>query len=187
MGDIDFRFYLSIFVKRLPLFLLVAVSTATMGLVAALYLPPLYRASARILVEAPQIPTELARSTVPTTALEQMGVIRQEIMTRAFLLDLANRMHVYDTAKQFPEAKIVDNMQSRMALEKVATDGFDAGQGASVFSVSFVAKDPVLASNVVNNIVEFILGKNKSLRKDRAEDTQQFFEQEVKRLSGELN
>ena len=142
MGDVDFRFYLSIFLKRLPLFLLVAVSTLTIGLTAALFMPPLYRASARILVEAPQIPTELARSTVSTSAVEQMAVIRQQITTRAYLLDLANRLHVYETRKGLSNAYIVDNMQSRIRLEQVNMEDLGAGQGATVFSVSFDAKDP---------------------------------------------
>ncbi len=187
MGDVDFRFYLSIFLKRLPLFLLVAVSTLTIGITAALFMPPLYRASARILVEAPQIPTELARSTVSTSAVEQMAVTRQQITTRAYLLDLANRLHVYERRKGLSNAYIVDNMQSRIRLEQVNIQDLGAGQGATIFSVSFDAKDPILAANVVNEIVAFILGKNKSLRSDLAEDTQNFFQQEVKRLGSELN
>ena len=39
----------------------------------------------------------------------------------------------------------------------------------------------------MNEIMAFILGKNKSLRADRAEDTQNFFQQEVKRLGSELD
>ena len=114
--------------KRLPLFLLVAVSMLTIGLAAAFFMPPLYRASARILVEAPQIPAELARSTVSTSAVEQMEVIRQEITTRAYLLDLANRFHVYETTKGLSDADIVDNMQSRIRLEQVNMEGLEPGR-----------------------------------------------------------
>ena len=143
MGDIDFRFYLSIFLKRLPLFLLVAASTLTIGLATALFMPPLYRASARILVEAPQIPTELARSTVSTSAVEQMEVIRQQITTRAYLLKLANRLHVYATKRCSRTPTSSTTCSRASGLNRLTWKALAPGQGAMVFSVSFDAKDPI--------------------------------------------
>jgi polysaccharide biosynthesis transport protein len=187
MGDIDIRFYLSILLKRLPFFLLIAISILSVGVAAAFFMPPVYRASAKILVEAPQIPTDLARSTVSTSAVEQMQVLQQQITTRAYLLELADRLHVYDTKSKLSSADIVENMRSRIGFEQVEMEGSSSGPGATVFNVSFDAREPVLAANVVNDLVDFVLGQNKSLRADRAGETQKFFEQEVARLGAELN
>ncbi len=186
MGDIDFRFYLSIFLKRLPLFFLIAVSILTIGLAAALFTPPLYRASARILVEDPQISADMVRPTVSTNAIAQLQVIEQEITTRENLLALAERMNVYAARKtKLADADIVDNMRSRISFEQLQLNTGE-GRGATIFNVSFEARDPALAARVVNELVTFILNKNMDLRTSRAGDTMQFFDQEVKRLGGIL-
>ena len=65
MGQLDLKFYLSIFLRRLPYFLVIAAFISAIGIAVASILPPIFRSSATILVESPQIPDELARSTVP--------------------------------------------------------------------------------------------------------------------------
>ena len=73
---------------------IVAVMTMC-GLAVAYLMPPVYRASAKVLVEAPQIPEEMARPTVLTSAVEQLQIIEQEITTRENLLALASRLDIY--------------------------------------------------------------------------------------------
>ena len=65
----DLLFYFRLLLGRLPLIALCAIPIAVIGLVVAFTLPPTYRASARILVEAPDIPSEMARSTVVTSSV----------------------------------------------------------------------------------------------------------------------
>jgi len=185
MGDIDIRFYLSILLRRLPYLLAIVASTTVLGLLLAWYLPPVYRATARILVETPQIPSDLARSTVSASALEQIQVIEQQIMTRDYLLELANRLNVYgDKRSELPDSDVVDNMRARTGFLQVENGG--NGQGAIIFDVSFDARQPELAARVVNELATFILSKNVRLRTDRAGDTMQFFDREVARLGSEL-
>ena len=60
------------------------------------------------------------------------------------------------------------------------------GEGATIFNVSFDAETPELAAKAVNEIVAFILNSNIRARTDRAENTTQFFNNEVIRLGAEL-
>jgi len=187
MNDIDIRFYLSLLLRRLPYILAISITATLAGIVLAYILPPLYRADAKILVEDPQIPTEMARSTVPTTAFAQFQIIGQEVTTQDYLTQLAARLNVYaDSETRLSSAEIADDMRSRIRLEQVELDGASAGSGATVFRVSFDARKSQLAADVVNDLVTYILGKNKRLRTDRAGDTLQFFEKEVARLGSEL-
>lgn len=186
MGDTDIRFYLSILVRRLPLLVAIAALLTGLGLAAAYLMPPVYRASARILVEPPQIPAELARPTVQVNPVEQLQIIEQDVTTRENLLELATRLDIYGSRHdQLSEADIVENLRARTTLEQVETRR--GGEGAIVFSVSFSAREPELAANVVNELVAIILGKNIDLRTGKAEDTVQFFEREVARLGAELS
>ena len=53
---------------------------------------------------------------------------------------------------------------------------------AVIFGISFDARDPALAAKVVNDLVDYVLNKNKRLREDQAEITRAFFDGEVTRL-----
>ena len=92
---IDFRYYLSVFWRRFPYFIVVAAFFTSIGVTVAVLLPTEYEATATLLVESAQIPDELASATVRTAPTEQLQIIEQRLMTRANLLDTANRLEVF--------------------------------------------------------------------------------------------
>ena len=187
MPDIDVRFYLAIFLRRLPYFVTIVVAAAAIAIAAAYMLPRVYRASAKILLEAPQISTELARSTVSTNAIEQLEIIQQQILTRDNLSALADRLDIYgDERDKISDADLVRDMQSRVSFEQLQLDTSRPGEGATIFNVSFDAETPELAAKAVNEISAFILNSNIRARTDRAENTTQFFNNEVIRLGADL-
>lgn len=187
MNDADVRFYTSILLRRSPYLLAITAAALAIAVTVALVLPPVYRASARILVEAPQIPTDLARSTVAIQAGQQLQIIRQEITTRDDLLALADKLGIYAQSAQRPtDEDIVDDMRSRIVFQEVELGAPDGGLGTSVFSVAFAAAEPALAAKVANELVDLILFKQQQQRTGRAADTLQFFNQEVGRLGSDL-
>ncbi|WEX75009.1 Wzz/FepE/Etk N-terminal domain-containing protein [Sinorhizobium numidicum] len=185
MNSADARFYTSILFRRLPY--LVAIVTVALGVAVtvAYVLPPVYRASAKILVEAPQIPADLARSTVPMQANQQLQVIRQEITTRDDLIRLAGKLDIYGKNKP-SDQDVVDDMRSRITFEETDLGSSHGGPGTLVFSVAFTADEPHLAATVVNEVVELMLLKQQQQRTARAVETLQFFNQEVTRLGSDL-
>ena len=187
MDDLDIRFYLSILLRRLPYLVGIVAAFTIGGIVLALLLPPLYRASAKILVEAPQIPAEMARTTVPISAADQFALIEQEIVTQDNLVALAQRQNVYpNKGEGLTGLEMADDMRDRIHFEPVELSTTRDPQNTTVFSISFDAKDPDLAAKVANDLVETMLSKNLSMRTGRASDTMQFFDQENKRLGVEL-
>ena len=187
----DIRFYLLRFLRRFHYFLLVAVAVAAVGLTTAAVLPPVYRAEARLLVESPQIPDDLAASTVSTGAPEALQIIQQRLLTRANLLDMAQRLQVYGTgsaagggggAAVMSPDKIVEDMRRRTQIDLP-----DQKAEAAFVSVSFAAPTGPLSAQVTNDIVTQILQENVALRTATAGQTLDFFQQEVDRLGGELS
>ena len=75
----DFKFYFSLFLRRLHWFMLFLIIGSAIGLTLAKVLPPVYVAQAVLLVESEQIPGDLAASTVRTEATEQLEIIQQRI------------------------------------------------------------------------------------------------------------
>ena len=186
MNAIDLKFYLSLVIRRWPHVLTIIGLCAATSIVIALLMPRQYQSTAKILVEAPQIPSELVRSTVPTSALQQLQIIQQQITTRDNLVELADKLDIYGGERaKLAGDKLVRDMQSRISFLELPLSSDGMG-GATLLSVSFDAETPALAAKGANEVASLILTSNQRQRTDRAGDTLQFFNDEVKRLDDEL-
>ena len=187
---LDFKFYLSIFWRRLPYFLVLLTLGTAAGIAVALILPPVYQAEARLVVESEQIPDELAASTVRIDASEQLQIIEQRILTRDNLLEMANRLGIYRGAGA-PEEPLSPDETVRDLRERIGirTTGGSVQRGqsqATIVRVSFIAPTAQMAANVTNEVVTLMLQENVEMRTTVSGQTLDFFTQEVTRLEQEL-
>ncbi|WP_120499347.1 lipopolysaccharide biosynthesis protein [Roseovarius sp. EL26] len=173
----DTKFYVSLFLRRLHYFLVVALAISTMGLTVAYTLPPVYEAEAQLLVESPQIPGNLATSTVEADTSEILQIIKRRILTRANILEIARDFDVYEDQPGISADSIVEDMRRRigMSLPRNRT-------GASFVIVSFEADNGLLSAQVTNEVVTRILEENVSMRQAASGQTLEFFKREVARL-----
>ncbi len=183
MTGADILFYMTIGVRRLPYIVVILITTVTLSIVAALLMPRVYRSTAKILVEAPQIPVEMVKPTVQTSSLDQLLIVQQQITTRTNLVELAKQLELYRGKVLPPADDIAKDMRSRLIFDQQAL-GLGA---AAVFSVAFDADTPALAAKGANQLASLILATNQRQRTDRAGDTLEFFNAEVTRLGNELN
>ena len=180
MGS-DFSFYFSVFLRRFHYFALVAAVVSAAGIATAFLLPTKYYSEALLLVEPPQIPENLASSTVRTVPQEQLEILQQRLLTRANLIDIANKLNVFRTEGPLFPDEIEDDMRAGTTFR--ISVGRDQ---ASLVRIGFESENAQTAASVVNDYVTRVLNSNAELRKGRAEDTMQFFEQEVERLAANL-
>lgn len=189
----DFKFYLSLFLRRLPYFLILLGIGSAIGVTLATVLPPIYVARAVLIVESQQIPEQLAATTVETQAVEQLQIIQQRILTRDSLLEMANRQQIYAPANGKPAVQmaadeIVADLRRRISI---VTTGGGGGRGgpvqATIVTVSFKAPTAALSAAITNEIVTLILQENVEIRTNVAGQTLEFFVQEVDRLDQELS
>ena len=188
---IDFKFYLAVFWRRFPYFFVLLCLGAAVGLAVALTQQPIYVAEARLVVESEQIPDDLAASTVRTDASEQLQIIRQRIMARDNLLEMANRLRVYQGAGA-PDRPMTpdDRVQDMRDRIRIITTGGSTVRGratAIVVTVSFEAPEPQMAAAVTNEVVTLILQENVEMRTTVSGQTLEFFSQETERLEQELS
>lgn len=186
MIDIDFAFYFQIFLRRLPLFLLAVLVVAGAGLAYVFTMPAIYRATAKILVETPQIPVNLARSTVPTGSAEQLQIIEEGVLSRDNLLALADQYRLFETVPRPADDDIVDAMKARILINPDVVQSANGDSPATIYLVSFDAATPELSADVTNRLVTLILDKDVELRTGRAADTVRFFTQEAARLESSI-
>src|SRR6056297_563038 len=184
----DFDFYLKVFLRRLPILIVLTAIGAAAGLSMALTLPPTYRSEATLIVESEQIPDELAASTVRTGDVEALQIIRQRILSRTALLEMANRLRIYEgvdgAATMSPDARVAD-IRSRIRINTVGGNRRRSAE-ATIVSVSFVDARPQIAAAVANEVVTQILQENVRMRTNVATQTLDFFTQEVERLEQSL-
>lgn len=178
----DLRLYWALFLRRLPVMALFIVVGSALGIVTATRLPDIYETTARLLVEAPQIPDRMVTSTVQTEATEQLDIIEQKLLTRANMIDIAQRFAVFENIRDMEPDEVVEAM--RKATEVRRSAGKDQ---ATLMTISFEASRPRTVADVVNAYVTLVLEENAKFRVSRAENTLSFFEQEVERLGQELN
>jgi uncharacterized protein involved in exopolysaccharide biosynthesis len=187
MESQNISFYLSVFRQRLGYFLLPVVLVTTVGTLAAFLLPSVYVGVAKILVESPRISADLARSAVPTDAIEQLQILEQELSTRVSLLAMARRFGIYADQPDVPDAEIASDMQTRTTVQPIEFTTPRGSAGAIAFSISFEADNPDLAAEVANAYAAAILERDASERRSRAADALDFFKREADRLQTVLD
>ena len=171
------KFYLTLFLRRIHIFLLIFVTVAGVSITLAKILPPTYQSSATLLVAPPEIPGQLQAPTVQLAPVEELQIIEQQLMTRANLLDVARRQRVFENIDSMSPDDIVQRMRRATKIN------VSAGRNqATLMYLTFSAPDGQTAANVVTDYVNLILRNNTETRTTRATNTLEFFKGEVDRL-----
>ena len=189
--NFDMRFYMSLFARRLHYFLIVLFVGSAIGITLATVLPPVYKASAKLIVESEQIPDELAATTVQTETTEQLQIIQQRILTRDSLLEMANRLGIYEgrpgeIVQRIPADEIVEDLRKRITIRTTGGSSTRGPVQATIVEVSFEAPTAVMSATVTNEVVTLILQENVEIRTSVAGQTLEYFNEEVARLDQEL-
>lgn len=161
-----------------------------MGLAFAL--PPVYRASATILIEQPEIPKELVRSTITSYAEERINLIGQRVMNSANLLAIIQKYDLYPERRgDEPIENVFAKMREDIVLETVLADVVDPRVGkpikvAVAFTLSYENRSPQLAQNVANDLVSLYLAENIKLRTKSTSEASSFLSEEAEKLATEI-
>jgi uncharacterized protein involved in exopolysaccharide biosynthesis len=160
---------------------------------AAVLWPPTYRSIATILIEEPDVPDELVKSTVSTFADDRLQVIQQRVMTTQNLSAIIDRFGLYaDQLAKRPRSEIIDRMRDKIDLEVVSA-GF-TGQNRSsnqpkatiAFTLSFDSSSPQIAQQVTNRLADLYLAENAQSRQEKAAGTTEFLTQQSQGLFADV-
>lgn len=178
--NFDFAFFWKLFWRRLPIMSIFIIGCGVMGVITAYKLPDTYSTSARLLVEAPQL--SLVDSAVQVDAVEQLDIIEQKLLTRANLIDIAQKFEVFPNMRAMEPDRVVARMKADTSVRRTA-----GRNKATLMTISFKGRDAQIVANVVNEYVTLVLEENTDFRVSRAESTLDFFEDEVERLAQDLD
>ena len=178
------------FVRRRALLMVIVsalVALVTLPLVFAL--PPVYRSTAKILVEDQDIPRDLVRSTITSFAEERIQVISQRLMTIGTLLPIVEKYDLYARERRYVSTEeILDRMRNDIRIETVSTER-GGGQAAATiaFKLSYSNAAPDKAQKVASELVSLYLNENVRARTQRAGETTEFLSEEAARVGKDIS
>lgn len=174
--NLNLRFYWSLLLRRLPVMLALFLICAVVGGVIAYKLPETYTTQARLAVEAPQID-----NTRYENAAEKLDSIRERVLRRANMIDIATRYDVIEDRVSMEPDDVVDHMRSNTYILN------SSGRGkADIMIIGFSGRTGKIAADVVNEYVTLVLELDKTRGLTEAEARLRFYEQQVNRYSTEL-
>ena len=173
--------------RRYMYFLIPAVVISAVAVAVAYGLSPTYESKSVILIESQRIPTQLASATVSADASERLKVIEQRLLARSNLLTIADEYALYDDIiPRLSPTEIVEQMRASISIEQISVSRSRRNTQIVGFEISFQYTQPRTASRVANELVNSILSQNLETRLNRAAETSEFFQQQLRNLETEL-
>jgi uncharacterized protein involved in exopolysaccharide biosynthesis len=173
------------------------IAVAALGIVATVVvvmnLKASYQSTATILIEEPDVPADLVKSTVSTFANDRLQVIQQRVMTSQHLNEIIDRFGLYPEMQlTMPRSAIVNSMRSKVTMEVVSADlggqqnKRQQNQATIAFNLSFEHEDPSVAQQVTNRLTDIYLAENDKTRQEKAAGTTVFLTEQAEKLSADV-
>src|SRR6058998_1192507 len=179
---------LEVWSRRKWLAILVFTGPCAVTVSLAIALPNLYRSTATLLVQRPEVSEIFVKSSVTSELETRMQTISQEILSRSRLQDLIIRFDLYpEFRKRVSPEEVVDRMRRDIRMEFKAVEP-QGERGATVaFTLSFRGRDPATVAKVTNTLASLFVEENLKLRKRQAAGTAKFLRVELEEMKRKLD
>lgn len=169
--------------------ILTALAVFVVTAAVAFLLPPLYESKATILIEEPDVPSDLVKSTISSYVDQRIQMINQRVMTTANLIGLIRKYNLYaGDWNTHPLTELAERLRKDIHMDLISADIVDPANGRTskatiAFSLAYEDEKPIVAQNVVNDVVSLYLNENLRDRRERATQTTTFLASEADKLS----
>lgn len=180
--------YLAVLKRRRRQVLYVAAAVFALFALLAVALPPVYRSTAKLLIEQQQIPPDIVASTVTGYVNQRLRLIETRVLRPEHLVRIAESVGLYPEERAAGDAQAVAaKMRRNIKTEAVSANVTDPRSGASsmatiAYNVSFDAPSPELAQKTAGALAALFIQENQKVRTQRAERTSGFLGEEEERL-----
>ncbi len=189
----ELQTYIKAYQRKKMMFIVPAAATMIIAILVAFMLPSIYRSTAIILIETPDIPEDLVRSTVTGLIEERLQGLNQVVLNRSQLLEIMDRFDLYpDKRITSSTSELVNNMRGDIGVEMIQTEINDtefarSGMATYAFSISYENKDPEKALQVANMLVSLYLEKNIETREGKARSTFNYLEARIVEIEAQMD
>lgn len=188
----SFSEYLDVLVRRKLSLLLTASAIILLSVIVALFLPPVYRSSAVILVEAQEIPSDFVMTTVTSYVEQRVHTITQRVLSSNQLLELINTIGLFaDIRERTTTEELVNKLRERIQIKPISVDIVDPRTGrpreaTGTVEFSFEGRQPRQVQRVTDTIVTKFLAANLEERQRQTAETTTFLTEEMGRVKAQL-
>lgn len=184
--------YLSIMRRRAPYMIGIFVAVLLISAVVAIAIPPTYRATGTIMVDSLQIPDNIVPNAIKNQLDEQINSIKQRVMTRESLLQIANKHGLFkENIGSLTSTELIAKMRDRIFVEtgnpNDTARSSRQGPQAIAFTLSFEDRKPEVALQVTNDLITLFMDWNVKLRTENATETTSFLTEESDKLRVEVD
>jgi len=147
----------------------------------AAFLPDLYRGTATVLVERPDVPESLVRPGEADDLQARLQTIEEKLLSRARLSDVVQRFDLYSgqRTKGASTEAIVEQMRRDIRLEPRGVDP-TVGHGATVsFALSYWGDNARTAAEVANTLAASYVEDNLRNREHQAASSARFLKAQL--------
>ncbi len=160
------------------------------GIIAAFWLPTVYRSSATLLVEAQDLPASLVESPLTGAVDQRIARIRQHVLSRGDLIAVIEQNDLYPAERRSkPVSKIIEKMRHSTIVSALAGDiGQQSGTQNNTIAIgmSFDYPDSAKAQAVLQSFVTKFLVMDAQNVEDQASLSVRFLEDQANKLQGQI-
>ena len=162
---------------------------ACSGVVAGvLSLPNLYRATATVLIERPQVSEAFVRQSVTAELETRIQTIHRQVMSRARLTDVINRLGLYPNLRGVvPIDSLVDRLRREAQLGMQGVEQSTGRTETIAFTLSYTGRDPETVARVANTFAAYYVEGNSKSRERQATETAEFLKARLDDVKRELD
>jgi polysaccharide chain length determinant protein (PEP-CTERM system associated) len=182
--------YFRILRKRwLPITVL-AIAAGLLSYGIATRLPKRFESQTTVLVQPPNVSTELVRPVVTQDITQRLAAMQQQILSRTRLGPIIDQFGLYrpepGKSRAATMEDLVDRLQKAISVSPVQAMA-GTGGGLPGFKISVTFNDAHLAQQLCTTITSMFMEKNLELRQNQAEDTTQFLSSQLDQAKAKLD
>src|SRR6058998_122946 len=194
---------LEVWSRRKWLAILVFTGPFAVTMTLAIALPNLYRSTATLLVERPQVSDTFVKSSVTSELETRLHTISQEILSRSRLQELIISFDLYpEFRRRATPEEVVERMRRDIRMEfkerdiRMESKGGEPpklvdpqGERAATiaFTLSYRGRDPHAVAQVTNTLASLFVKQNLNLRKRQAAGTAGFLRVQLQEMKRKLD
>lgn len=176
---------------RYLLVLVPSIALAIAGVVAAFFMPTVYRSAATLLVESPQLPEDVLGEQGVDIVDQRIAKFRQQVLSRPQLIELIQKHRLYtDKRSSKSLSEIIEEMRAATKIEPVSSQLQRSSNGRSTtiaFSLSFDYKSAAEAQAVAQDMTEQVLLLDATKSSEQAGSTVRFLTDQATALRSQIS
>lgn len=180
----ELREYGKLFLRRKWLIVFSVLSVLFAASVYCVVTPELYKSSITILIIPQTVPQDYVRSTVSLQVEQQLGTIKQQVMSRTMLTKVMDELRLFEKErKKRTSEELFAMMRKRIEIDVVRGQSRDSSEA---FSLSFLHENPKEAMHAAGRIASLFIEENLKTREQQAVGTSEFLESQMRNTKAGL-